>query len=161
MNVKAIYPGSFDPITFGHIDLIERMSPLYDELVVLISNSPTKSYLFTAQERAELVRSCLDHLPQVNVQIHDGLTVDCAKKFGANVILRGLRAVSDFEYESAMANTNKMLAPDIETLIVFTRPEYSYISSRMVKEVATYSDGLQGLVPPLVAKALKAHKKQG
>jgi pantetheine-phosphate adenylyltransferase len=159
MSVKAIYPGSFDPITYGHIDLIERMRPLYEELVVVVSNSPSKSYLFSADQRAELVRACLQHVPKVAVEVHAGLTVDFAKKMGAKVILRGLRAVSDFEYESAMANANRMLAPEIETMIVFTRPEYGYISSRMVKEVATYSEGLQGLVPPLVAQALKAQKK--
>lgn len=158
MKVKAIYPGSFDPITYGHIDLIERMSPIFGELVVAIASSSAKSALFSPEERSELAKSCLSHVPGVSVQIQEGLTIDFAQKVGARVILRGLRAVSDFEYESAMANVNKKLAPHIETMIVLTRPEYSYISSRMVKEVAQFGGDVQSLVPADVASALKRKK---
>lgn len=160
MKVKAVYPGSFDPITYGHIDLIERLRPLYDEFVVLIAVSTQKTVLFSAEERVQLVRDCLSHVPEVQVQVHSGLTVDYARENGAKVILRGLRAVSDFEYESAMANANKQLAPGIETMIVFTRPDYGYISSRMVKEVATFSGELKNLVPPRVAEALRKKMKE-
>lgn len=155
MQEKALYPGSFDPITFGHIDIIERLSRLYPEIVVLIANAPHKSYLFSAQERAELVRECLKKSKNVKVEIHDGLTVDYAKKNKASVIIRGLRAVSDFEYEMAMANSNRHLNEDVETMIVFARPELSYISSRMVKEVAMFGGNIKDLVPQPVVKAMQ------
>ncbi len=154
MRRTAIYPGSFDPITFGHIDLIERLLPLYDQLTVVVAQSSSKNSLFTSEERMALIKTCL---PQVDVQIHNGLTIDFAKSIGAQVILRGLRAMSDFEYESAVAAANKKLEPTIETLITFTRPEYGYISSRMVKEIASFGGDLKTLVPPPVAQAL--HKK--
>lgn len=156
MKVKAIYPGSFDPITYGHIDIIQRLQPIYGELTVLVAHSPKKTYLFSAEERAHLIRKCLKDLPGINIDMFDGLTVEYAKKVQASVIIRGLRAVSDFEYESAMANMNKKLGPEVETMIVFTRPEYGHISSRMVKEVAFYRGDLTGIVPPAVAEALKS-----
>lgn len=151
---SAVYPGSFDPITYGHIDLIQRMSGHYDEIVVLLAENFSKSSLFTAEERKQLVTECLAKIANVRVEVFSGLTVDYARKLGATTILRGLRAISDFEYEFAMANMNRRLAPDIETLIVFTSPEYSYISSRMVKEVAKYGGSLKDLVPPSVSEAL-------
>jgi len=156
---KALYPGSFDPITFGHIDIIERLSRLYSEIIVLIAKAPNKNYLFDAEERAELVRECLKKIKNVKVEIHDGLTVDYAKKHKASVIVRGLRAVSDFEYEMSMANANSRLAKDVETLIVFSRPELNYVSSRMVKEVAMFGGDLKDLVPPSVVKALQTKLK--
>lgn len=159
MHSKALYPGSFDPITFGHIDIIQRLSRLYSEIVVLIANAPHKTSLFSAEERAELVRECLTELKNVKVEIHGGLTVDYAKKYNASVIVRGLRAVSDFEYEMGMANVNRHLAEDVETLIVFARPELSYISSRMVKEVAMFGGDLKDLVPQRVATSLQSKIK--
>ncbi len=155
MQEKALYPGSFDPITFGHIDIIERLSRLYPEIVVLIANAPHKNYLFSAKERANLVRECLKKSKNVKVEIHDGLTVDYAKKQKSSVIIRGLRAVSDFEYEMAMANSNRHLNDNVETMIVFARPELSYISSRMVKEVAMFGGNIQDLVPQPVVKAMQ------
>ncbi len=155
-NSKAVYPGSFDPITLGHVDLIQRMAGFYTELIVLVANSLGKSQLFTAEERAELIRQSLRDTNNVKVQVFEGLTVDYARKAGAAVIIRGLRAVADFEYEFAMANMNRKLAPDIETMIVFTRPEYSFVSSRMVKEVAFFGGNLDSLVSPVVAHALEA-----
>lgn len=159
MSHKALYPGSFDPMTFGHVDIIQRLSRLYSEIVVLIAKAPNKNYLFTADERAEMVRACLKKIDNVTVEIHDGLTVDYATKHRASVIVRGLRAVSDFEYEMGMANANSHLAKDVETLIVFARPELSYISSRMVKEVAMFGGNLKDLVPPSVVKALQTKIK--
>ena len=155
MHQKVLYPGSFDPITFGHIDIIERLSRLYPEIVVLIANAPHKNYLFSAEERAGLIQECLKKLKNVKVAIHDGLTVDYAKKHKASIIIRGLRAVSDFEYEMAMANSNRHLSQDVETLIVFARPDLSYVSSRMVKEVATHGGNVKDLVPQPVVKALQ------
>lgn len=154
MSKIAVYPGSFDPITLGHVDIIQRISHLYDETVVLISQSPSKPGLFTPEERKELIEKSLTHFKNVRVDIHEGLTVDYVKDHKADVIVRGLRAVVDFEYELTMANMNKMLAPNIETLLVFADPKYYFISSRGVKEVAQHGGALKGLVTDVVAEAL-------
>jgi len=151
----AIYPGSFDPITMGHIDIIRRLAPLFDPLIVVVANSRSKNYLFQLQEREELIRPNLIDLPNVRVESCDGLIVEHARKVGASVMIRGLRAISDFEVEMSMANMNKKLAPEIETMIVFTSQEYGYIASRMVKEVASHGAKLDGMVPLNVAQALK------
>lgn len=152
---RSVYPGSFDPITLGHVDIIRRLNQLYDEVIVLVAHSHRKSYLFSADERADLARQCLQAFGNVRVEVFEGLTVEFAKRVKAQVIIRGLRAVSDFEYEMAMANMNKKLCEDIETLIVFARPELSAVSSRMVKEVAYNQGSLSGLVPEVVDVALK------
>lgn len=154
MSKVVVYPGSFDPITLGHVDIIQRISHLYDQVVVLISQSPNKASLFSPPERKELIEKSLSHLKNVKVDIHEGLTVDYMKSKNINVVIRGLRAVVDFEYEMTMANMNKMLAPNIETLLVFADPKYYFISSRGVKEVAQHQGSLQGLVPDVVAQAL-------
>ena len=156
----AVYPGSFDPITLGHVDIIQRISLLYDETVVLISQSTAKSAMFTVPERKQLIEQTLSHLKNVKVDIHEGLTVDYMKRNNSKVIVRGLRAVVDFEYELTMANMNKILAPEIETLLVFADPKYYFISSRGVKEVAQYGGELHGLVPDLVATALTKKLKK-
>lgn len=153
-KATAIYPGSFDPITLGHIDIIHRLAGLFSELVIVVANSSSKSSIFSAQERCLMVQESLTDVPNVRAVAFDGLTVDYARKIGASIIIRGLRAVADFEYEFAMANMNRKLAPDIETMIVFTSPEYSFISSRMVKEVASVGGLVSGLVPAVVEKAL-------
>lgn len=156
---KAIYPGSFDPITNGHVDIIRRLVGLYDELTVLVASSSDKKYLFTVEERMELVKHSLSDIPGVKVESHQGLTVEYAKKVGAGVVIRGLRAVADFEYEMAMANMNKHLDSDIETLIVFADPKYSFVSSRLVKGVSVHTiEKLEGLVPPVVLEAIKKKK---
>ena len=149
---KAIYPGSFDPITLGHLDIIRRIRPLFDEVVVVAADSLRKQYLFSLDERVRLIRENLG--PGTRVETWDGLIVDCARKFGASVIVRGLRAVADFEYEYAMANMNRELQGSLETMIVFTRPEFSFVASSMVKEVAYHRGDLSHLVPPNVAVAL-------
>lgn len=151
----AIYPGSFDPITMGHIDIIRRLAPLFDPLIVVVANSRAKTYLFNLREREELIRTNVKDLRSVRVESCDGLIVDHARKAGASVMVRGLRAISDFEVEFAMANMNKKLAPDIETMIVFTSPEFSYVASRMVKEVVSHGGDLDGLVPENVQVALR------
>ena len=152
----AVYPGSFDPITLGHRDILARMAPSFDRVVLLISRNRAKGGLFTPEERAHLAREALKDLPGVEVDIHAGLTVDYVKKIGAGVILRGLRAVTDFEYELVMANMNKKLAPEIETMIVFASPEFYYVSSNTVKEVALHGGKVSDLVPIGVENALIA-----
>ncbi len=161
MKRTAVYPGSFDPITLGHIDIINRISPLYDEVIVLIAVSSQKNSLFTVEERKSLIEQSLSHLKNIRVDTCEGLTVDYMKRNHAQIIVRGLRAVVDFEYEMTMASMNMKLAPDIETMLVFARPEYYYISSRGVKEVAVNHGSMNGLVNQLVEKALqtKLHKK--
>lgn len=151
----AIYPGSFDPITSGHLDIIRRIQPILGEITLLISRHSAKKYLFTVEERKALAEKALKGIPGVNVAVHEGLTVDYMKEVGARVIVRGLRAVSDYEYELVMANMNKKLAPATETMIVFASPEYYYVSSNTVKEVAMNGGTVKDLVPPLVEKALK------
>ena len=151
----AIYPGSFDPITLGHLDIIRRIQPVLGEIRVLISQHHAKKYLFDADERKKLAESALKGIPGVTVDVHEGLTVDYAREVGARVIVRGLRAVTDFEYELVMANTNKKLAPGIETMIVFASPEFYYVASSTVKEVAMNGGTVSDFVPPVVDKALK------
>jgi pantetheine-phosphate adenylyltransferase len=147
MNRVAVYPGSFDPITAGHVDIIQRISKIFDHTIVLVASSSQKASLFNAEERVNLIQRCLHSLPNVEVDIHDGLTVDYVQRKGAQVIVRGLRAVVDFEYEMTMASINQKIAPDIETMLVFARPEYYYISSRGVKELALNGGSLKDFVP--------------
>lgn len=159
MSRIAVYPGSFDPITMGHVDIINRISRQYDHVIVLVAQSSQKQSMFTAEERQELIESSLSHLKNVNVDIFGGLTVEYMKKARAQVIVRGLRAVVDFEYELTMANMNRKLAPDFETMLVFASPEYYYISSRGVKEVALNGGSLKGLVPEVVIQAMEKKLK--
>jgi pantetheine-phosphate adenylyltransferase len=156
---KAIYPGSFDPITLGHLDIIRRIQPLFSEVTVVVANSQRKQYLFSLEERVQLIRDNLGSLPNVHIDKCDGLIVDYAQAAGARVIVRGLRAISDFEYEFAMGTMNKKLNSGIETMIVFTRPEYSFVASHMVKEVAHHGGDLTNLVPANVAAALQGRVK--
>lgn len=151
---KVVYPGSFDPITLGHIDIIRRIVANLGRITVLISQNPSKSHLFTVEERVDLARKALRGIQGVDVDWHEGLTVDYLRERRASVIVRGLRAVSDFEYEFVMANMNKKLAPDIETMIVFASPEFYYVSSKTVKEVALNGGSVKSLVPSVVEKAL-------
>ncbi len=156
---RALYSGSFDPVTYGHLDIIDRIRSQFDEITVLVADSISKSYLFTVGERVEMIRDLTNGL--VKVESTDGLLVDYAKANGIKTIVRGLRAISDFEYEIAMANINRTLAPEVETMIIFTRPEYSFIASRMVKEVASYGGDLKSLVPPAIIEKLAEKKNQG
>jgi pantetheine-phosphate adenylyltransferase len=154
-STVAIYPGSFDPITLGHIDIIRRIQPILGGITLLISSNSAKKSLFTPQERKLLAEDALKGLEGVTVAVHEGLTVDYLKKVKARVIIRGLRAVSDYEYELVMANMNKKLSPKVETMIVFASPEFYYVSSNTVKEVAMNGGSVKDLVPPNVARALK------
>ncbi len=151
----AVYPGSFDPITLGHIDIIQRISKLFDEVIILVAHAPDKASLFTVEERIKMIQQSLKKIKNIRVDSHQGLTVEYAKKCGAKVLVRGLRAVVDFEYEASMGNINKTIDPEIETILVFASPEYYFISSRMVKDVAKNGGPLEGLVPPEVIGPLK------
>lgn len=154
MSRIAVYPGSFDPITMGHVDIIQRISKNFDKVIVLVSQSSQKTTLFSGEERKALIRNALKDLKNVEVDIHEGLTVDYVRKSGAHVIVRGLRAVIDFEYEMTMASIHQKIAPDIETMLVFARPEYYYISSRGVKELAMNGASLKDFVPDSVVDPL-------
>ncbi len=150
----AIYPGSFDPLTFGHLNLIHRGLELFDRVTVAIAINSKKTPLFTAEERIRMIReACPD--PGVEVEHFQGLLVDYAQKKGVGILLRGLRAVSDFEYELQMANMNRKLAPKVETVFVMTGENYFYVSSQLVREVASFGGDVSGLVPPNVLAALK------
>ncbi|MBI2956474.1 MAG: pantetheine-phosphate adenylyltransferase [Acidobacteria bacterium] len=155
-QVTAIYPGSFDPVTNGHLDLIERASKLFDRLIVALLSNPEKDPLFTIGERVEMLREAVAHLPNVEVDTFDGLLVDYARRRGARVLLRGIRAVSDYEYELQMALMNRQLAPEIETVFMLPAEAYSYLSSRLVKEVARLGGSLKALVPPAVEERIRA-----
>jgi pantetheine-phosphate adenylyltransferase len=152
----AVYPGSFDPVTNGHLDIIVRARALFDRVIVAVAENPHKKPLFPVTERVEMLRSVLAGFPDVKVDAYSGLTVFYARKQGACAIIRGLRAISDFENEFVMALTNKKLAPEIETLFLMTEAKYSFISSSAVKEVAFYGGCLKDMVPPLVEAALRA-----
>lgn len=154
MSQIAVYPGSFDPITSGHVDIIHRLSEIFDQVIVLVAQSGDKAYMFSAEERAEFVRKQFSHKKNIQVDIFQGLTVDYMKSKGAKVIVRGLRAVADFEYEGTLANINKKIAPEIETFMIFSKPEYYFISSRGVKELAKNGGNLSGLVPEIVIPEL-------
>lgn len=151
----AIYPGSFDPITNGHINLIKRAVLLFDKVVVAVAHNIKKTYLFNQEERVALIKQVVGNIKGVDVDSFEGLLVDYAEKIGASVIIRGLRAVSDFEYEFQMAHMNHKLCPNIETIFMVTGPEEFFISSHMVKEVAGLGGSVEGLVPKIVAEALK------
>ncbi len=152
--VKAIYPGSFDPVTLGHMDIIRRLSPLFDEFTVVVANSSTKNYLFSPEQRLELIRENIKDLKGVTLDVCEGLIAEYAEKVGARVIVRGLRAVADFEHEFAISGVNRTLNPQAETMLVFTNPAYSFVASRLVKEVAQHGGELSQLVPANVAAAL-------
>jgi pantetheine-phosphate adenylyltransferase len=153
--VIAIYPGSFDPITNGHLDLIERGSVLFDKLIVSILKNETKEPLFSVEERMEMLREVVDVYPNVEVDSFDGLLVDHAAARSATVLLRGIRAISDYEYELQMALMNRRLRPDIETVFMMAHEAYSFISSRLVKEVFGLGGNIAGLVPPTVEERLR------
>jgi len=159
-TVTAIYPGSFDPATNGHLDLIERGSRLFERLVVAVLRNNEKQPLFTVAERVEMLRQCTSHLGNVEICDFSGLLVDFAEQVGAGVVLRGIRAISDYEYEFQMAWMNRRLAPRLETVFMMPGEAYSYLSSRLVKEVARLGRPVTGLVPPLVEARLQEKLQQ-
>ena len=154
MSKIAVYPGSFDPITTGHIDIIHRISEIFDHVIVLVAESPQKTYTFSAKERSQFLRTAIGDSSKIEVDIFQGLTVEYMRTRKAHVIVRGLRAVADFEYEGTLANMNHRLAPEIETFMIFSRPEFYFISSRGVKEVARNKGDLKGLVPDFIIPEL-------
>lgn len=151
----AVCPGSFDPITYGHLDIITRGAKVFDELNVVVLSNSSKQPLFSVNERIELIRQVTKHLPNVKVDSFQGLLVDYANNVGASAIIRGLRAVSDFEYEMQITSMNRVLNDKIETFFIMTNNQYSFLSSSIVKEVAKYNGNISELVPPIVEKALK------
>ena len=155
--ITALVPGSFDPPTKGHVDVIDRCSSLFDRVVVAVANNPSKNPLFTAEERVALLEKCCVKLPNVTFASFDGLLVEFVRIAGANVIVKGLRVVTDFEYELQLAQMNRHLS-GILTLFVPTNPEFGYLSSSLVKEVAALGGSVDSLVPPCVAAALKERR---
>ena len=156
----AIYPGSFDPLTNGHVDIIERGSRIFDSIVVAILVNSEKAPLFSEQERIEIIHDVFKDRPNVKVETFHGLLVDYAKRKHASVIVRGLRAVSDFEYEFQMALMNRHLEPALETVFMMPAEQYTYISSRLIKEVFSLGGAISGLVPPVVEDRLRAKKSR-
>ena len=153
--IRAIYPGSFDPLTNGHLDLIERGSKIFDELIVAILSNAEKDPLFTLDERLDMLKQMCSRFPNVQVDTFEGLLVDYAMKKQAKAVLRGIRAVSDYEYELQMALMNRKLQPQLETVFMMPAEAYSYLSSRLVKEVFRLGGSVRGLVPELVEERLR------
>jgi pantetheine-phosphate adenylyltransferase len=154
-TITAIYPGSFDPVTNGHLDLIDRGTKIFDHLIVAVLRNPEKDPLFSLQERMEMLREVTRPWANVEVDVFDGLLVDYVRRRKATVILRGIRAISDYEYELQMALMNRKLEPQIETVFMMPAETYSYLSSRLVREIALLGGSIQGLVPPVVEQRLR------
>ncbi|MGG0667139.1 pantetheine-phosphate adenylyltransferase [Sporosarcina koreensis] len=155
MTKIAVVPGSFDPITNGHLDIIERAAKVFPEVRVAVMNNSSKNPLFTVDERMDLIRSVTSQFPNVIIESSSGLLIDYARDAKASVIVRGLRAISDFEYEMQITSMNRMLDESIETFFVMTKNQYSFLSSSIVKEVARYGGDISALVPSVVEKALR------
>ena len=155
MRRRAIYPGSFDPLTNGHLSLIQRGLKMFDGLVVAVANNPDKTALFTYEERMQLIEVAVNGDPRVEVDSFDGLLVNYANKRGIHTVLRGLRAVSDFKYEFQLANMNRKLDPEFDSVFVMTGEDYYFVSARLVREVARFGGDVSSLVPPNVAEGLR------
>jgi pantetheine-phosphate adenylyltransferase len=152
---KVIYPGTFDPVTYGHIDIVKRAVELFDEVIVTVAKNPSKTSLFTVDERVEMLKESLKEFEKVRVDSFDGLVVDHAKNCGAIGIIRGLRAVSDFEYEFQMALMNRKLAGDITTILLMPHARYTYLNSTIVRNLAQFKANVAEFVPPIVVEKLK------
>ncbi|MDK2882182.1 MAG: pantetheine-phosphate adenylyltransferase [Bacillota bacterium] len=157
----AIYPGSFDPVTNGHLDIISRAARIFDRVIVAVGRQASKKPLFTTEERVEMLRAVTADLPNVEVDSFDGLLVRYVRRRGANIVVRGLRAISDFDYEFQMTLTTKKLDDGIETLFMMTSSEYSFLSSSIVKEVASYGGCIRGMVPEIVEAKLREKYRVG
>ena len=151
----AIYPGSFDPVTLGHYDIIERSSKIFDKLIVGVLNNSAKSPLFSVEERVNMLKDVTSHFPNVEVQSFAGLLIDFVRSNDANVIVRGLRAITDFEYELQLAQMNRVIAPEIDTLFLTTNLKYAYLSSSMAKEVAMYGGDISSFLSPEIAEKVR------
>jgi len=150
----AIYPATFDPITYGHVDIATRAASMFEKLIVAVYDRPLKNLLFSPQERSDMVCKALQHLTNVDVQLYHGLTAEYARQCGARVIVRGLRVLSDFEWEFQLALTNRQLSPDIDTVCLMASQEYSFLSSSVVKEIAMHGGQVETMAPPHVVEAL-------
>jgi len=160
----ALYAGTFDPVTYGHVDVVRRAAALFDKVIVGVSVNPRKTPLFSQEERAEMLREACAQFPNVEVAVVPGLVVEFARQVGAGVIVRGLRAVSDFEFELQMASTNRALAPEVETVFFTPAPQYHYVSASIVAEIAQFGGEVDEFVPPKVAEKLRerfARRPQG
>ena len=157
----GIYPGSFDPVTLGHIDIIKRASNLVDKLYVAVIKNKRKKSLFTTSERINMLRKVTKDIPNVEIEHFSGLTVDLAMQKEANVIFRGLRAVTDFEYELQLAQTNHKLNPDVDTVFLITNVEYAYLSSSIVREIASYNGAIESFVPESIIDEIYDKYKRG
>ncbi|MDG5470179.1 pantetheine-phosphate adenylyltransferase [Jeotgalibacillus sp. ET6] len=155
MKSRAVCPGSFDPITYGHLDIISRGAKVFDELRIVVLNNSSKKPAFSVEERIQLIKEVTAHIPNIKVDSYQGLLVNYAREVEANVIIRGLRAVSDFEYEMQITSMNRVLHEELETFFIMTNNQYSFLSSSIVKEVAKYGGDISELVPPQVEKALQ------
>ena len=158
--ITAVYPGSFDPVTYGHMDIIERAAKLTDRLVIGVLKNNTKTPLFSADERVNMLKKVTASLPNVTVRSFEGLSVDFAREEGAAAIVRGLRAVTDFEYELQLAQTNRALAPGVDTIFLTTNLKYSYLSSSTVKEIAFFGGDISGFVHPEIAAMVREKIKE-
>lgn len=155
--IKAIYPGSFDPITNGHLDIMHRASKIFDKIIVVIAENTKKKSLFSTDEKMDMILNVINKgLRNIEVQSFRGLLIDCVRTNKANIILRGMRAISDFEYETQFALINKKMAPEIETVFMVTSTKFSYLNSSIVKEIASLNGCIRELVPPYVEKKLKS-----
>ena len=151
----AVYPGSFDPVTLGHMDIIERTAHMMDRVIIGVLQNNSKTPLFSVKERVNMLESVTSHLDNVKVESFDGLLVDFVHRCGAGVIVRGLRAITDFEYELQMAQTNRVIAPDIDTVFLTTNLKYSYLSSSIAKEIAAYGGDIDAFLHPLIAEKVR------
>lgn len=156
MPKHAMYPGSFDPITFGHVDVIERAAQMFDSVTVVIARNSKKTPLFSEDERIVMATESLSHLGNVAIVVHGGLVVDFAREHGVDVIVRGLRAVTDFEYEFQIALMNRKLAPDVATIFLLPHEKYTYLNSSIIRELGRYNQDIEDFVPPVVAAMMKS-----
>lgn len=156
----GVYPGSFDPVTLGHLDIIERSSKIVDKLIVGVLNNNSKTPLFSAAERVNMLKEVTSHIPNVEVQAFSGLLVDFAKKNDACIVVRGLRAITDFEYELQMSQTNRIISPDIDTIFFTTNLKYAYLSSSTVKEVAKFGGDISKFLPEKVISHMQEKFKE-
>lgn len=159
--ITAVYPGSFDPATYGHLDVIRRAGLSFDSVVVGVLHNSAKSPLFSVEERVNILKKATSNIPNVTIRAFDGLSVNFARENHAQVIVRGLRAVTDFEYELQMAQTNRVLAPDVDTVFLTTSLEYAYLSSTIMKEVARFGGDISKFAPPQIVEAVKAKLHNG
>ena len=158
---RGLYPGSFDPVTLGHLDIIKRASEIVDELIIGVLKNSTKKNLFSTEERIDLLKRVTADLPNVRIISFDGLLVDCAVEYGTHTIIRGLRAVTDFEYVLQLAQTNKRLRPEIDTVFLTTNVEYAYLSSSIVREIASYGGDISHFVPQCILEDAYKKAKRG